>query len=91
MNWAEQKQAGKTPAHAAVIANNTLAILGSKKNMIPYKGSVEMVLLTNGKVRFLLLWKLASSEYLVGYFSPLVLVTLQCYGGSSLEVGLLKS
>jgi len=59
MDWAEQKQAAKTNAHAAVIANNVLALLGSKKSMIPYKGSVEMVILTNGKVGFLLLVKLS--------------------------------
>jgi len=49
MDWKEQKQAAKTTAHAAVIANNVLALLGSTKSMIPYKGSVEMVVLTNGK------------------------------------------
>jgi hypothetical protein len=52
MDWEEQKQAGKTPAHAAVIANNALVLLGSKKSTISYKGSTELVLLTNGKVRF---------------------------------------
>jgi len=49
MDWAEQKQAAKTSAHAAVITNNVLALLGYKKSTIPYKGSLEMVLVTNGK------------------------------------------
>jgi len=62
MDWAEQKQAGKTPAHAAVISNNILSLLGSKKSTIPYKGSVEMVVLTNGKVRPILFLKLVPSD-----------------------------
>jgi len=50
MDWAEQKQAGKAPFHVAVISNNILSLLGSKKRTIQYKGSYEMVVLTNGKV-----------------------------------------
>ena len=50
MDWTEQKQAGKASSHAAVISNNVLSLFGSKKSMIQYKGSYEMVVLTNGKV-----------------------------------------
>jgi apoptosis-inducing factor 2 len=64
IDWAEQKQAGKTHAHAAVIANNILALLGSKKSTIQYKGSPESVLVTNGKVWFLSLLTSAFAEHL---------------------------
>ena len=87
MEWAEQKQAGKTPAHAAVISNNILSLLGSKKSTITYKGSVEMVLLTNGKV-----WSILSLTVvrLTSVCSPLDPVMLGRYGESRLEVGLLR-
>ena len=59
IEWKEQRQAGaKSPAHALVIANNALVLLGAmKKAVVQYKGSKELILLTNGKVicvRFLL-------------------------------------
>ena len=62
MDWAEQKQAGKAPSHAAVISNNILSLLGSKKRSIQYKGSVEIVVLTNGKVWSLLILTLVPSD-----------------------------
>ncbi|KIM36348.1 hypothetical protein M413DRAFT_31768 [Hebeloma cylindrosporum] len=68
MDWVEQKQAGKAPAHAAVIANNVLSVLGSKKSPIPYKGSMEMVVLTNGKASgagyFGILWGITIGSWL---------------------------
>lgn len=59
IEWKEQRQAGaKSPAHALVIANNALVLLGAtKKAVIQYKGSKELILLINGKVtcvRFIL-------------------------------------
>ncbi|KAF8965464.1 hypothetical protein BDZ97DRAFT_1812292 [Flammula alnicola] len=41
IDWKEQKQAGKTPSHAAVIKTNILSLLGSKESL--------MILITNGK------------------------------------------
>jgi hypothetical protein len=87
MDWAEQKQAGKAAPHAAVILNNILSLLGSKKSMVPYKPSVEMMVLTNGKVRSLFLLTLVPSDLCVD--SPAVQVTLEFYGESRLEVGFL--
>jgi len=77
MDWAEQKQAGKASAHAAVISNNILSLLGSKKSTIPYKGSVEMAVLSNGKVCSIFLFTLF---HLISVHSPLVPVTLGLYG-----------
>ncbi|KAF9567232.1 FAD/NAD(P)-binding domain-containing protein [Agrocybe pediades] len=50
IEWKEQKQAGKVGNHAAVVLANVLAILGvSKKALVNYKGSNEMIVITNGK------------------------------------------
>ncbi|KJA15813.1 hypothetical protein HYPSUDRAFT_1066992 [Hypholoma sublateritium FD-334 SS-4] len=51
IEWKEQRQAGaKSPAHALVIAHNTLVLLGAtKKAAIQYKGTKELILLVNGK------------------------------------------
>lgn len=51
IEWKEQKQAAKAPNHALVVVHNTLVLLGlSKKAVIPYKGSAELIVITNGKV-----------------------------------------
>jgi len=51
VDWKEQKQAVKAGAHAAIVASNTLALLeiGGAKTLKHYKGSSEMILITNGK------------------------------------------
>ncbi|KJA17680.1 hypothetical protein HYPSUDRAFT_1008823 [Hypholoma sublateritium FD-334 SS-4] len=50
IEWKEQKQAAKAPNHALVVVHNTLVLLGlSKKAAIPYKGSSELIIITNGK------------------------------------------
>jgi NADH dehydrogenase FAD-containing subunit len=52
VEWNEQKQIPKGQAHAAVIKENVLILLGlSTKKPATYKGSAEMIILTNGKVR----------------------------------------
>lgn len=50
IDWAEQKQAAKTHAHAAVVTANILSNLAGKKSAKEYKGSYELVVITNGKV-----------------------------------------
>ncbi|KJA18861.1 hypothetical protein HYPSUDRAFT_190500 [Hypholoma sublateritium FD-334 SS-4] len=67
--WDEQKQAAKTPNHAIVVVHNTLVLLGlSKKAVIPYKGSTELILITNGKYGgtgyFQILWGISIGNWL---------------------------
>jgi NADH dehydrogenase FAD-containing subunit len=54
VEWNEQKQIPKGQAHAAVIKENILILLGlSMKKPVNYKGSIEMIIVTNGRVRLL--------------------------------------
>ncbi|KAH8814683.1 hypothetical protein DL96DRAFT_420597 [Flagelloscypha sp. PMI_526] len=50
IDWPEQKQMGKTTAHAAVIEHNILALLQGKgkSNLKKYPGSKEMIAITFG-------------------------------------------
>ncbi|TFY77916.1 hypothetical protein EWM64_g6094 [Hericium alpestre] len=49
LDWKEQKQLAKCRGHAAVIVANVLSILGGAAPAKEYKGSIEMILVTNGK------------------------------------------
>ncbi|KAH7927289.1 FAD/NAD(P)-binding domain-containing protein [Leucogyrophana mollusca] len=49
IEWKEQKQAAKTHGHASVVVANVLAYLSGKPVTKPYKGSFEMMVITNGK------------------------------------------
>jgi len=49
IDWDEQKQAAKARTHGAVIADNVLGYLEGKP-FKEYKGSIELIALTNGKV-----------------------------------------
>ena len=51
IDWAEQKQAAKAGAHAAVIIANILSVVAGKTPVAQYKGSLEFIVITNGKVR----------------------------------------
>jgi len=48
INTVEQKQVMKTSAHAGIVAGNIVAYL-SGKALTPYKGSSEMIVITNGR------------------------------------------
>ncbi|KAK0466346.1 uncharacterized protein EV420DRAFT_1511174 [Desarmillaria tabescens] len=48
LDWKEQKQAAKANAHAALISTNVLNYLDGKP-LKEYKGSYELILVTNGK------------------------------------------
>lgn len=50
IEWKEEKQAIKAGAHASIVVNNVLAVTGTTPKFKEYKGSVEMIGLTNGKV-----------------------------------------
>lgn len=50
IDWNEQKQAAKTTAHAAVVSPNVLSYLQGKPVSKVYKGSMELIVITNGKV-----------------------------------------
>ncbi|KAH7886107.1 hypothetical protein F5I97DRAFT_1809211 [Phlebopus sp. FC_14] len=49
IEWAEQKQAAKTRGHAAVVVENVLSVLGDKSATKEYKGSPEIIIVTNGR------------------------------------------
>jgi len=49
IEWKEQKQSSKASTHGALAAGNILAFL-TKGKLKPYKGSTEMIVLSNGKV-----------------------------------------
>jgi NADH dehydrogenase FAD-containing subunit len=51
IDWNEQKQAAKVDAHAGVVTANVLSIIGGKDATTQYKGSSELIVVTNGKVR----------------------------------------
>lgn len=46
----EQKQAGKADAHAAMVSANVLSYVRGQPLNKKYKGSYEMIIITNGKV-----------------------------------------
>ncbi|KAJ7170069.1 FAD/NAD(P)-binding domain-containing protein [Mycena filopes] len=48
INTVEQKQVMKANAHAAIVAANIIAYLSSRP-LKPYKGSTEIIVVTNGK------------------------------------------
>ncbi|KAG6891132.1 hypothetical protein C0992_010427 [Termitomyces sp. T32_za158] len=49
IDWKEQKQAAKSGVHGKLVASNIQAFL-NKTPMKPYKGAIEMIVITNGKV-----------------------------------------
>ena len=49
IDWPEQKQSAKAKQHAGIIARNVVAYLGGK-SLQEYKGSIEMIAITNGRV-----------------------------------------
>ena len=59
IDWKEQKQITKAWGHAAIVAANVEAYLAGRK-LKEYKGSPEMAMITNGKVRCLVCWTLSS-------------------------------
>jgi len=53
IDWKEQKQAAKAVGHITIVSNNILTLVGLKSSFKNYKGSIEMIALTNGKASFL--------------------------------------
>ena len=51
IDWDEQKQVAKYPAHGDVIITNVLAVLEKRTSTAQYKGGPELIIVTNGKVR----------------------------------------
>jgi len=49
IDWKEQKQAGKAPTHAGVVAANVLSYLAGKPLAKQYKGSFEGIVIPVGK------------------------------------------
>jgi hypothetical protein len=51
IDWQEQRQAAKIPAHAGVVAKNVLSLLNDRAATAEYKGSPEITIVTLGPVR----------------------------------------
>ncbi len=50
IDWKEQKQAGKAPNHAGIVAPNVVSFLAGTTQKKVYKGSIEMIIIPVGKV-----------------------------------------
>ena len=56
IDWDEQKQSGKVSmGHAPVVVKNILSFVEGKPVKAEYKGSLEIIAITNGKVSRILL------------------------------------
>jgi apoptosis-inducing factor 2 len=62
IDWDEQKQAGKVNGHVPVIVKNIKSLVARKPAAVDYKGSTEMIVVTNGKV-----WGITCSRILTWY------------------------
>ncbi|KAF9245795.1 FAD/NAD(P)-binding domain-containing protein [Melanogaster broomeanus] len=49
IDWVEQKQAAKTKGHAAIVAANVMSLLGGREASQVYRGSPELIVVTNGR------------------------------------------
>jgi NADH dehydrogenase FAD-containing subunit len=58
IDWDEQKQAAKANVHANLIVPNVLSVLQDKAAQNKYKGSMEAIFVSNGKVSFLVYMRL---------------------------------
>ncbi|KAF8178480.1 hypothetical protein BJ912DRAFT_664608 [Pholiota molesta] len=58
IEWDEQKQVAKYPAHASVIANNIVTLLKNQQPSDLYRGSYELIFITNGKDRGATYWQI---------------------------------
>jgi NADH dehydrogenase FAD-containing subunit len=54
IDWKQEKQAAKMPGHVTIVTNNILALVGVKPSLKSYKGAIEMIGVSNGKVCFCL-------------------------------------
>jgi NADH dehydrogenase FAD-containing subunit len=52
IDWQEQKQAAKAPKHAQIAAANILSQINGGEPKKTYSGQPELIIITNGKVRF---------------------------------------
>ena len=52
IDWKQEKQAAKAPGHVSIVSNNILTLIGLKSSFKNYKGAIEMIGLSNGKVCF---------------------------------------
>jgi len=50
IDWKEEKQAMKAMGHKSIVANNVLSVLDQKLALKNYKGTYEIILLSNGRV-----------------------------------------
>ena len=90
IDWDEQKQAAKYGAHAAVIVANILSATAGKTPVAKYKGSFELMAVTDGKVRLCASFRFGFTEFLRAILLNRTEVphTLACFGASCLALGL---
>jgi hypothetical protein len=88
IDWKEEKQATKGSGHASVVSNNVLTLVGLKSGFKKYKGAIEMIGLSNGKVCPCLVFVEGIAEL---FFSAIRMgerCILIFFGGYRLEIGL---
>lgn len=85
IDWPEQKQAAKAPAHAATAAANVASFLNGAPLKSEYKGSPEAIIIPIGKVRTVVELLQCNID---GYtFRTTALDSWASCGGSSLVAG----
>lgn len=89
IDWKEQKQAAKCNGHVPVVAENVLSYLDDKPLAKDYKGSPEMIVITNGRVRRLYFY-FSTWTYTFKLFRHLALDTCLSCGESCLVLGSLQ-
>ncbi|EAU86985.1 hypothetical protein CC1G_08456 [Coprinopsis cinerea okayama7 len=67
IDWNEQKQAAKAPAHGAIVAANIVTLVSGSGALTEYKGSSEIILVTagrNGGIAYLgILWGIVLGDW----------------------------
>ena len=70
ISFNEQKSLAKVPAQASVVLSNVLSLISGKEPKSVYKGSVEGIFITNGKVRH---------HHIHDFFSLTALLGARCW------------
>ncbi|KAI0049182.1 FAD/NAD-P-binding domain-containing protein [Auriscalpium vulgare] len=85
IEWKEQKQLAKYAAHSAVVVANVLSYLGGGTPSKEYKGSPELILITNGTKRGLayvgMLWGITLGNWFASMMKGKSLLLDQAWKG----------
>ncbi|PSR70706.1 hypothetical protein PHLCEN_2v13436 [Hermanssonia centrifuga] len=78
IDWKEQKQAGKAPNHAGIVAPNVVSFLAGTTQKKVYKGSIEMIIIPVGKYvgggYFDILWGITVGNWLSSFIKGKTLI-----------------